>query len=186
MIKESKLYSHKGIFHVTLGTIILIGLISISLSSTLGHVALAADPVKDPTVPSAKLVYANRTYEMLPFVVLEEDNLKKLNFPRLPDDYRPEVNFSSGSTFTVEFTKKPREINAFVIDYDADTTEVNPLTKVGSNEFGFGKLYGLRTIEVRAIFEDDKYITYTCLADIQRSDEQKYGSTGQPSSEIFA
>jgi hypothetical protein len=179
------MYSHKSIFYVT-GALILFGLISFYLSSTSGHDALAVDPIRDPNVPSAKLLYANRTYEMLPFVVLEEDNLKKLNFPRLPDDYKPEVNISSGSTFTVEFAGKPREVNAFVIDYDADTTEVNPLTKLGSNEFGFGKLYGLRTIEVRAIFEDDKYVTYTCLANIERTDEQKYGSRGQPSSEIFA
>jgi hypothetical protein len=180
------LYSHNGIFYVTSGALILIALVSFSLSSISGHDVVAADPIKDPKAPLANLVYANHTYEMLPFVVLEEDSLEKLNFPRLPDDYKPEVNMSSNSTFTVEFSKKPREVNAFVIDYDADTTEVNPLTKISKNEFGLGKLYGTRTIEVRAIFEDNRYITYTCLADIQKTDEQNYGSSGQPSSEIFA
>jgi hypothetical protein len=186
VLNQSELYSHIGCFSFTSGALILIALVSFSLSIIAGHEVFAANPIKDPNVPLANLVYANRSYEMLPFVVLEEDNLEKLNFPRLPDDYKPEVNITSGSTFTVEFSKKPREVNAFVIDYDADTTEVNPLTKIGKNEFGFGKLYGMRTIEVRAIFEDNRYVTYTCLANIQKTDEQKYGSPGQPSSEIFA
>jgi hypothetical protein len=175
----------RRIFYITSGTIILISLI-FTLSNIPSNNAFAADPVKDPKIPSAKLVYANHTYEMLPFVVLDEDSVKKLNFPRLADEYKPDVNLSSDSSFSVEFANKPREVNAFVIDYDADTTEVNPLTKLGNNEFGFGKLYGMRTIEVRAIFEDNRYITYTCLANIQRTDEQKYGLPGEADSEIFA
>lgn len=170
--------------YIALGTIILTSLIS-SLSNPTSYNAIAADSVKDPSVPSLKLVYANQTYEMLPFVVLDEDSIKKLNFPRLSDEYKPVVNISSDSSFSVQFTKKPREVNAFLIDYDADTTEVNPLIKLGAYEFGFGKVYGLRTIEVRAIFDDGRYVTYTCLADIQRTDEQKYGlPSADP--EIFA
>ena len=96
-----------------------------------------------------KLVYSNHTYDMLPFVVVTEDGVKKLNFPHLPDEYKPVVNISSNSSFSVEFTKKPREVNAFLIDYDADTTEITPLTRLGKTEFGLGNLYGLRTVEVR-------------------------------------
>jgi hypothetical protein len=171
------------IFYITLGAVILVSLI-FTLSDISSNNAFAADPVKDPNIPSAKIVYANQTYEMLPFVILEEDSMKKLNFPRLADEYRPDVNISSNSSFSIQFEKKPREVNAFTIDYDADTTEVSPLTKLGENEFSVGKLYGMRTIEVRAIFEDDRYITYTCLAKIQKMDEPKYGS--EASSEIFA
>jgi hypothetical protein len=145
----------------------------------------AADPVKDPKIPTAKLLYANHSYEMLPFVLLEEDSMKKLNFPRLADEYRPDVNISSNSSFSIQFEKKPREINAFAIDYDADTTEVIPLTKLGKNEFGLGKLDGIRTIEVRAIFEDNRYITYTSLAKIQKMQEQNYGSPGEVSPDMF-
>lgn len=156
------------------------------LSNTTSYNAIAAVPVKDPNVPSIKLAYANHTYEMLPFVIVDEDGVKKLNFPRLADDYKPVVNISSDSSFSVEFQKKPREVNAFVIDYDADTTEINPLTKLGEYEFGFGNVYGLRTIEVRAIFADGRYITYTCLADIQRTEEQKYGLPNSLNSDIFS
>jgi hypothetical protein len=172
-------------FFIALGSLILMSLIS-SLSNPTRYDAVAADPINDPSVPEVKLAYANHTYEMLPFVVLDEDKIKKLNFPRLPDEYKPVVNISSDSSFSIEFTKKPREVNAFAIDYDADTTEVNPLTKLGDYEFGFGKLYGIRTIEVRVIFDDDRYITYTCLANIQRTDQQKYGLPGKADSEIFA
>jgi hypothetical protein len=173
-------------FHIAVGSIILLSLICFTLSNTIRHIAIAAVPIKDPSLPSVKLAYANHTYDMLPFVVVNEDGVKKLNFPHLPDDYKPVVNISSNSSFSVEFTKKPREVNAFLVDYDADTTEITPLTTLGKSEFGLGNLYGLRTIEVRAIFDDGRYITYTCLADIQRSDKQGYGLPRETGSDIFA
>lgn len=157
-----------------------------SLSNTTSHIAIAAVPEKDPSLPSVKLAYANHTYDMLPFVVVNEDGVKKLNFPRLADEYKPIVNISSDSSFSVEFTKKPREINAFLIDYDADTAETYPLTKLGAREFGFGNVSGLLTIEVRAIFDDGRYVTYTCLADVQKTDVHDYGIPKGTDSDIFA
>ena len=156
-----------------------------SLSNTSSHRAIAVDPIQDPSLPSVKLVYANHTYDMLPFVVVTEDGVKKLNFPRLPDDYKPVVNISSNSSFSVDFTKKPREVNAFLIDYDADTTEITPLTRLGNAEFELGNLYGLRTVEVRAIFDDGRYVTYTCLANIQKPNVQGYGLPRGTQSDIF-
>ena len=156
-----------------------------SLSNTSSHRAIAVDPIQDPSLPSVKLVYANHTYDMLPFVVVTEDGVKKLNFPRLPDDYKPVVNISSNSSFSVDFTKKPREVNAFLIDYDADTTEITPLPRLGNTEFGLGNLYGLRTIVVRAIFDDGRYVTYTCLADIQKPIVEGYGLPRGNQSDIF-
>ena len=156
-----------------------------SLSNTTSHRAIAVDPIQDPSLPSAKLVYSNHTYDMLPFVVVTEDGVKKLNFPHLPDEYKPVVNISSNSSFSVEFTKKPREVNAFLIDYDADTTEITPLTRLGKTEFGLGNLYGLRPVEVRAIFDDGRYVTYTCLANIQKPNVQGYGLPRGTQSDIF-
>ena len=40
-------------------------------------------------VPVAKMVYQNKSYEMSPFVVLENENLQRINFPHLPDDFQP-------------------------------------------------------------------------------------------------
>jgi hypothetical protein len=155
------------------------------LSTITNYLAIAAVPLKDSSLPSVKLVYANHTYDMLPFVIVNEDGVKKLNFPHLPDEYKPIVNISSNSSFSVEFTKKPREVNAFLIDYDADTTEVNPLTKLSEREFGFGNVSGLRTIEVRAIFDDGRYATYTCLADVQKIAQQDYGIPRRNDAKIF-
>src|SRR6476619_1313709 len=91
---------------------------------------------------------------MLPFVVVHEDGVKKLNFPRLADEYKPAVKIPSDKTFTFEFAKMPREVNAFGIDYDADATEVNPLIKIGKLQFSFGNLHGTRTLELRAIYDN--------------------------------
>ena len=173
-----------SIFQIALGSIILLNLVY-SLSNTTSHRAIAVAPIQDPSLPSVKLAYSNHTYDMLPFVVVTEDGVKKLNFPHLPDEYKPVVNISSNSSFSVEFTKKPREINAFLVDYDADTTEISPLTRLGKSEFGLGNLYGLRTIEVRAIFDDGKYVTYTCLADIQKPDIHGYGLPRETDPNIF-
>jgi hypothetical protein len=146
-----------------------LGLICFTLSNTTRHIAIAAVPIKDPSLPSVKLAYANHTYEMLPFVVVNEDGVKKLNFPRLADEYKPAVNIPSDKTFTFEFTKMPREVNAFGIDYDADTTEVNPLVKIGKHQFSFGNLHGIRTLELRAIYDNGKYVTYTALVNIDKA-----------------
>jgi len=120
-------------------------------------------------VPPVMLSYGGHTYEMLPFVVVDEDGVKKLNFPRLADEYKPAVKIPSDKTFTFEFTKMPREVNAFGIDYDADTTEVNPLVKIGKHQFSFGNLHGIRTLELRAIYDNGKYVTYTALVNIDKA-----------------
>jgi hypothetical protein len=120
-------------------------------------------------VPPVMLSYGGHTYEMLPFVVVDEDGVKKLNFPRLADEYKPAVKIPSDKTFTFEFTKMPREVNAFGIDYDADTTEVNPLIKIGKHQFSFGNLHGIRTLELRAIYDNGKYVTYTALVNIDKT-----------------
>jgi hypothetical protein len=85
------------------------------------------------------------------------------------DDYKPVVQMPSDKNFTFQYTKPPREINAFGIDYDADTTEVYPLIKTGKDQFTFGKVYGTLTLEVRAIFNNGIYATYTCLVDIKNT-----------------
>jgi hypothetical protein len=120
-------------------------------------------------VPPVMLSYGGHTYEMLPFVVVDEDGVKKLNFPRLADEYKPAVKIPPDKTFTFEFTKMPREVNAFGIDYDADTTEVNPLIKIGKHQFSFGNLHGIRTLELRAIYDNGKYVTYTALVNIDKA-----------------
>lgn len=119
-------------------------------------------------VPVAKMIYQNKSYEMSPFVVLDNENLQRINFPHLPDDFEPEVTISPEDSITFSFITKPREINAFFVDYDADTTEMTPLHRVGKTQFSFGDVYGPNTLELRVIYPDGKYVTYTCLIEVEK------------------
>ena len=69
---------------------------------------------------------------------MDNENLERINFPHLPDDFEPEVTISPEDPISFSFLTKPREINAFFIDYDADTTEMTPLHRVGKTQFSFG------------------------------------------------
>lgn len=122
----------------------------------------------EKNVPVAKLVYQNKSYEMSPFVVMENEKLQRINFPHLPDDFEPEVTISPDDSISFNFITKPREINAFFVDYDADTTEMTPLHRVGKTQFSFGDVYGPNTLELRVIYPDGKYVTYTCLIEVEK------------------
>jgi hypothetical protein len=119
-------------------------------------------------VPVAKMVYQNKSYEMSPFVVMENEHLERINFPHLPDDFEPEVTISQEDSISFSFITKPREINAFYVDYDADTTEMTPLHRVGKTQFSFADIYGPNTLELRVIYPDGKYVTYTCLIEVEK------------------
>ena len=105
--------------------------------------------IQDSDVPAAKMVYKNKSYEMSPFVVVQNEDLKRLNFPQLPDDSQPVAQISSDDTISFNFLTKPREMNAFFVDYDADTTEMTPLHRVGKNQFSFDDVYGPNTLEAQ-------------------------------------
>ena len=170
--------SDQGRYIILALAFLLFNTLVLSQSGTHTHY-ISALPAKQLTnstkavtttdVPPVMLSYGGHTYEMLPFVVVDEDGVKKLNFPRLADEYKPAVKIPSDKTFTFEFTKMPREVNAFGIDYDADTTEVNPLVKIGKHQFSFGNLHGIRTLELRAIYDNGKYVTYTALVNIDKA-----------------
>ena len=133
--------------------------------------------IKDSDVPVAKMVYKNKSYEMSPFVVVENEDLKRLNFPQLPDDSQPVAQISSDDNISFNFLTKPREMNAFFVDYDADTTEMTPLHRVGKNQFSFDDVYGPNTLELRVIYPDGKYVTYTCLIEVKKPEVKEVGLT---------
>jgi hypothetical protein len=133
--------------------------------------------IKDSDVPAAKMVYKNKSYEMSPFIVVENEDLKRLNFPQLPDDSQPVVQISPDDTISFSFLTKPREMNAFFVDYDADTTEMTPLHRVGKNHFSFDEVYGPNTLELRVIYPDGKYVTYTCLIEVKKPEVKEVNLT---------
>ncbi|MDW0299925.1 MAG: discoidin domain-containing protein [Nitrososphaeraceae archaeon] len=124
--------------------------------------------IQENSVPVAKMVYNNKSYEMSPFVVVENEDLKRLNFPQLADDFQPIAQISPDDNISFSFLTKPREMNAFFVDYDADTTEMTPLHRVGKNQFSFTDVYGPNTLELRVIYPDGKYVTYTCLIEVMK------------------
>jgi hypothetical protein len=119
-------------------------------------------------IPTVELSYQGRTYPMLPFVVVEGQDVKKLNFPQLPDDYQPVVKIPQGESFSLVFDSQPRDTNALVIDYDADVTAVSPVNKLGTDSFSVSSVTGPHTLEIRAVYPDDRYVTYTLLVDIEK------------------
>jgi len=124
--------------------------------------------ILEKSVPVAKMVYNGKSYAMAPFVVVENEDLKRLNFPHLADDFQPVAQISPDDNISFSFLTKPRELNAFFVDYDADTTEMTPLHRVGKNQFSFTDVYGPNTLELRVIYPDGKYVTYTCLIDVMK------------------
>ncbi|TLX92294.1 MAG: discoidin domain-containing protein [Thaumarchaeota archaeon] len=141
------------------------------------HNSVEADnsSIQDSHVPIAKMVYNSKSYEMSPFVVVENEQLKRLNFPQLPDDFPPVVQIPSDQSISFSFLTKPREINAFFVDYDADTTEMTPLKRIGENQFSFADVSGPNTLELRVIYPDGKYVTYTCLIEVKKPEIQQAG-----------
>jgi hypothetical protein len=181
-------YDNKWIFNCILGaSLILLIIAGLNLTNAFAKSSEAkgvesANSNADIKIPPVKLSYGGHTYEMLPFVIVEGDQVKKLNFPQLPDDFQPVVKLPSEGTFNFDFSEKPRETNAFVIDYDADITAISPVNNLGKNRYSVNDVYGPKTLEVRAIYADGKYITYTLLIDIRRIDSTSGLSNSPPES----
>ena len=181
-------YDNKWIFNCILGaSLILLIVAGLNLTSAFAKSSEAkgvegANSNTDIKIPPVKLSYGGHTYEMLPFVMVEGDQVKKLNLPQLPDDFQPVVKLPSEGTFNFDFIEKPRETNAFVIDYDADITAISPVNNLGKNRYSVNDAYGPKTLEVRAIYPDGKYVTYTLLIDISRIDSTSGLSSSSPES----
>jgi hypothetical protein len=113
-----------------------------------------------------KLIYGKKSYEMLPFVVIKDQKTEKLNFPADAEGEPPVAKIPSTDTIGFKFSSSPREKSAYLIDYDADSYEISQLNKVDENKFSFTNFFGLKTLEVRAIYPDGTYATYTALIDV--------------------
>jgi hypothetical protein len=127
------------------------------------------DSSVEKDIPSVELSYGGKTHKMLPFVVVQDQDIHKLNFPQLPDDFKPTLRIPQEEAFSLIFDSKPRETNAFIIDYDADVTEISPVNKLGKNSFSISGVHGPRTLEVRTIYPNDEYVTYTLLVDVGKN-----------------
>jgi hypothetical protein len=139
------------------------------------HAKNLPEPNVNNNPPVVKLVFNGNFYDMLPFIVVRENELKRLNFPQdadggdVPIDKLPKM--SSNDQISFIFATKPREINAYAIDYDADTTEMTPLKRIGEYQFELGGINGIKTLELRVIYPNGMYATYTLLFNIEKGDK---------------
>ena len=118
-------------------------------------------------IPQAKSIYDGQEYLMNPHLTNEEQKITSIDFPELPDNYQPRMVLEEGKTITMEFDgAKPTELNAFLVDYDADVTEIYPIKKINENTFEVTET-GIKTLEVVATFADDTQISYTLLVDVE-------------------
>ncbi|HJR46518.1 MAG TPA: hypothetical protein VJ799_00035 [Nitrososphaeraceae archaeon] len=122
---------------------------------------------EQPKIPQATCNYAGQKYYLTPHIFNDGEKSSRIDFPELPDDHMPKMIVKEGEELTMEFDgNNPTEVQALLVDYDADITETYPLEKVDDNTFK-AKETGVKTLEVIATFPDDQHISYTTLIDVQ-------------------
>jgi hypothetical protein len=76
---------------------------------------------REPQVPQAICNYAGQKYYLTPHIYNDGEKPSRMNFLCLPKDHVPQMIVKKGDDITMEFNdKKPVEIQALLVDYDAD------------------------------------------------------------------
>lgn len=114
---------------------------------------------QEPDIPQAMCVYKDQEYSLTPHIFNDGEKSSRITFPQLPDDHAPQMTVQLGEELTMEFDgdKQPNEMQALLVDYDADVTETYPLNKIDDNKFEITQP-GIKTLEVIASFPDGEPI----------------------------
>jgi hypothetical protein len=130
---------------------------------------------QEPDIPQAMCIYKDQEYSLTPHIFNDGEKSSRITFPQLPDNYAPQMTVQLGEELTMEFEgdKQPNEIQALLVDYDADVTETYPLNKIDDNKFEITQP-GIKTLEVIASFPDGEHISYTTLIDVKEDGENNY------------
>ena len=131
---------------------------------------------QEPDIPQATCTYKDQEYSLTPHNIFNDGKKSsRIVFPQLPDDHAPQMTVQPGEELTMEFDgdKQPNEIQALLVDYDADVTETYPLKKIDDNKFEITQP-GIKTLEVIASFPDGEHISYTTLVDVKEDGESNY------------
>jgi hypothetical protein len=120
-------------------------------------------------------IYKDQEYSLTPHVFNDGEKSSRIDFPELPDNYAPQMTVQQGEQLTMKFDgdKQPNEIQALLVDYDADVTETYPLKKIDDNKFEVNQP-GIKTLEVIGSFPDGEHISYTTLVDVKENGESNY------------
>ena len=129
----------------------------------------------EPDIPQAICIYKDQEYFLTPHIFNDGEKSSRIAFPQLPDDYAPQMMIQQGDELTMKFEgdKQPAEIQAVLVDYDADVTETYPLKKIDTNKFEMTQT-GIKTLEVIASFPNNEHISYTMLVDVKGEGENNY------------
>ena len=129
---------------------------------------IAQEEDGEPSIPQAMCIYKGQEYSLTPHIYNDGEKSSRIAFRHLPDDYAPEMTIVQGEKATMEFDsiKQPAEIQALLVDYDADITETYPLKKIDDNKFEIIN-QGFKTLEVIASFPDNEHVSYTMLVDVK-------------------
>ena len=160
---------------------ILVEIIALSIAAIFTQVVfspiltIAQEGDGEPDIPQATCIYKDHEYPLIPHIFNDGEKSSRIAFPHLPDDYVPEMTIVQGEQLTMEFDgiKQPIEIQALLVDYDADITETYPLKKIDDNKFEITQS-GIKTLEVIGSFPDTEHVSYTMLVDVKRVGENNY------------
>jgi hypothetical protein len=158
--------------------------VAIILSSTPAIFSQTLSPIQttaqeednqEPDIPKAVCLYRDQEYPLTPHIFNDGEKSSRITFPQLPDNYAPQMTVQQGEELTMEFDgdRQPNEIQALLVDYDADVTETYPLEKIDDNKFEITQP-GIKTLEVIASFPDGEHISYTTLVDVKEDGEGNY------------
>jgi hypothetical protein len=121
----------------------------------------------EPEIPQATCNYSGQKYYLTPHIYNDGEKSSTIDFPNLPDDHMPEMKVKTGDELTMEFDgKKPINVEALLVDYDADIRETYPLEKIDENTFKATEA-GIKTLEVIATFPGNEHVSYTTLVDVE-------------------
>jgi hypothetical protein len=159
-------------------------LVAIVLSSVAAMLTLVVySPIQtiaqeedgEPSIPQAMCIYMGQEYSLTPHIYNDGEKSSRIAFPHLPDDYAPEMTIGQGEQLTMELDgiKQPTDIQALLVDYDADITETYPLKKIDDNKFEITQS-GIKTLEAIASFPDNEHVSYTMLVDVKGVGENNY------------
>jgi hypothetical protein len=145
----------------------LLALLTMSLNTA--HALVSERKSDTKQIPMAHCIYEGKQYKMKPYIYSSKDRQKNtIAYPDLPDRISPQMSIQKGETVTMKFDEKPKDLTAYLIDYDADKTESYPLKKDGPNAF-IMEPTGIKTLEAHATFSDHRNISYTILVDVTKA-----------------
>jgi hypothetical protein len=158
--------------------IVLLATIAIFLQVICSPIhTIAQNEVGEPSIPipQATCIYKNQEYPLTPHIFNDGEKSSRIAFPHLPDNYAPEMTIPQGEVLTMEFeaNNQPTDIEALLVDYDADITETYPLKKIDDNKFELTQS-GIKTLEVIASFPNNEHVSYTMLVDVKDNNGINY------------